>query len=93
MPDKRWKATERRIAALLSGRRVPVSGGYSPCAGAGIGVLPTGGPNTPRRWCGPREDREEVTQSCSVALGGVQAVWRVEGDGAGRGRALQVIRG
>ncbi len=26
MPDKRWKATERRIAALLGGRRVPVSG-------------------------------------------------------------------
>jgi len=24
--DKRWKATERRIAALLGGRRVPVSG-------------------------------------------------------------------
>ncbi len=26
MGDKRWKATERRIAALLGGRRVPVSG-------------------------------------------------------------------
>ncbi len=26
MSDKRWKATERRIAALLGGRRVPVSG-------------------------------------------------------------------
>jgi len=26
MADKRWKATERRIAALLGGRRVPVSG-------------------------------------------------------------------
>jgi hypothetical protein len=26
MPDTRWKATERRIAALLGGRRVPVSG-------------------------------------------------------------------
>ena len=26
MTDKRWKATERRIAALLGGRRVPVSG-------------------------------------------------------------------
>ncbi len=26
MPDKRWKATERRVAALLGGRRVPVSG-------------------------------------------------------------------
>ena len=26
MPDKRWKATERKIAALLGGRRVPVSG-------------------------------------------------------------------
>ncbi len=24
--DKRWKVTERRIAALLGGRRVPVSG-------------------------------------------------------------------
>jgi hypothetical protein len=24
--DKRWKATERRIAALVGGRRVPVSG-------------------------------------------------------------------
>lgn len=26
MGDKRWKAIERRIAALLGGRRVPVSG-------------------------------------------------------------------
>lgn len=26
MPGKRWKATERRIAALLGGARVPVSG-------------------------------------------------------------------
>jgi hypothetical protein len=26
MSDKRWKATERRIAALLGGRRVSVSG-------------------------------------------------------------------
>lgn len=26
MTDPRWKATERRIAALLGGRRVPVSG-------------------------------------------------------------------
>jgi len=26
MSDSRWKATERRIAALLGGRRVPVSG-------------------------------------------------------------------
>ena len=26
MSDTRWKATERRIAALLGGRRVPVSG-------------------------------------------------------------------
>ncbi len=26
MGDKRWKVTERRIAALLGGRRVPVSG-------------------------------------------------------------------
>jgi hypothetical protein len=26
MGDKRWKATERRIAALLGGKRVPVSG-------------------------------------------------------------------
>ena len=26
MTDKRWKATERKIAALLGGRRVPVSG-------------------------------------------------------------------
>ena len=26
MADKRWKATERRIAGLLGGRRVPVSG-------------------------------------------------------------------
>ena len=26
MPDTRWKATERRVAALLGGRRVPVSG-------------------------------------------------------------------
>jgi hypothetical protein len=26
MADKRWKQTERRIAALLGGRRVPVSG-------------------------------------------------------------------
>ncbi len=26
MSDKRWKATERRIAALLGGTRVPVSG-------------------------------------------------------------------
>jgi hypothetical protein len=26
MSEKRWKATERRIAALLGGRRVPVSG-------------------------------------------------------------------
>jgi hypothetical protein len=26
MADKRWKATERRIAALVGGRRVPVSG-------------------------------------------------------------------
>jgi len=26
MPDTRWKATARRIAALLGGRRVPVSG-------------------------------------------------------------------
>ncbi len=26
MGDKRWKATERKIAALLGGRRVPVSG-------------------------------------------------------------------
>jgi hypothetical protein len=26
MSDSRWKATERKIAALLGGRRVPVSG-------------------------------------------------------------------
>lgn len=26
MPERRWKATERRIAALLGGKRVPVSG-------------------------------------------------------------------
>ncbi len=26
MPDTRWKATERRVASLLGGRRVPVSG-------------------------------------------------------------------
>jgi len=26
MPDRTWKATERRIAALLGGQRVPVSG-------------------------------------------------------------------
>lgn len=26
MPDKRWKASERRIARLLGGERVPVSG-------------------------------------------------------------------
>ncbi len=26
MPERRWKATERKIAALLGGRRVPVSG-------------------------------------------------------------------
>ena len=26
MPDKAWKATERRIAATLGGTRVPVSG-------------------------------------------------------------------
>ncbi len=26
MAEKRWKATERRIAALLGGQRVPVSG-------------------------------------------------------------------
>ncbi len=26
MSDTRWKATERRIAALVGGRRVPVSG-------------------------------------------------------------------
>jgi hypothetical protein len=26
MADKRWKATARRIAALVGGRRVPVSG-------------------------------------------------------------------
>jgi hypothetical protein len=26
MTDKRWKSTERKIAALLGGRRVPVSG-------------------------------------------------------------------
>jgi hypothetical protein len=26
MTDQRWKATERKIAALLGGRRVPVSG-------------------------------------------------------------------
>jgi hypothetical protein len=26
MSDQRWKATERRIAVLLGGRRVPVSG-------------------------------------------------------------------
>jgi hypothetical protein len=26
MSDKRWKATERKIATLLGGRRVPVSG-------------------------------------------------------------------
>jgi len=26
MGDQRWKATERKIAALLGGRRVPVSG-------------------------------------------------------------------
>ena len=26
MSDKRWKQTERKIAALLGGRRVPVSG-------------------------------------------------------------------
>ncbi len=26
MSDSRWKATERRIAGLLGGRRVPVSG-------------------------------------------------------------------
>ncbi len=26
MPDSRWKATERRIAALLSGARFPVTG-------------------------------------------------------------------
>ncbi len=26
MADKRWKATERRIAAVLGGTRVPVSG-------------------------------------------------------------------
>ncbi len=26
MPDKRWKATERRITALLGGKRVRVSG-------------------------------------------------------------------
>ncbi len=26
MSDTRWKGTERRVAALLGGRRVPVSG-------------------------------------------------------------------
>ena len=26
MSDKRWKQTERKIAALLGGRRVPISG-------------------------------------------------------------------
>jgi len=26
MSDKRWKATERRVARILGGRRVPVSG-------------------------------------------------------------------
>jgi len=26
MPDRAWKATERRVGALLGGRRVPVTG-------------------------------------------------------------------
>ena len=26
MPDRRWKQTERKVAALLGGQRVPVSG-------------------------------------------------------------------
>ncbi len=26
MPDTRWKATERRVATVLGGKRVPVSG-------------------------------------------------------------------
>ena len=91
MPDKAWKACERRIAALLGGRRVPVTGER---AGADVLVGPVGYevfavqvkqrrgmPSYLHGWLGGiREAAARRGPQCTGIV-----VWREPGGGPGRG--------
>lgn len=89
-PDKSWKATERAVARLLGGERVPINGrirGSAPDVEHAALSLEVKHKRTIPAWI-----EDALAQAESSSTDGKLAVAVLHGNGARYGKSLCVIR-